>query len=83
MILRKDNGVYVMDVIYADGTAGVITLDSGAGMSVWPKTLQTQVPMTRKSDIHLTAANGTAIENLGNKVIQFKGKRAPDFIRRV
>ena len=83
MILRKDNGVYVMDVVYADGTAGVITLDSGAGMSVWPKTLQTQVPITGRSDVRLTAANGTDIENLGNKVIQFKGKRVPGFIRRV
>ena len=37
MKVRVKKGVYVVDVRYEDGKTGVITLDSGAGVSVWPK----------------------------------------------
>ena len=37
MRLRKKKGVFVFDVKYQDGDSGEITLDSGAGVSVWPK----------------------------------------------
>ena len=36
MKLREHKGVYVFDVQYCDGEEGTITLDSGAGVSVWP-----------------------------------------------
>ena len=38
MRLRTQKGVFVMDVKYQNGEEGAITLDSGAGVSVWPKT---------------------------------------------
>ena len=35
--LRVDRGTYVFDVEHSDGEDGSITLDSGAGVSVWPE----------------------------------------------
>ena len=52
----------VFDVIFEDTKdEGTVTLDSGAGVSVWPEGL------------HMVAANGTEIRNLGQKVIKFRG----------
>ena len=83
MKLRVEGGVYVFDVVYNDGTAGVITLDSGAGVHVMPKGLQKMVEMQPKQvGLKLSAANGTTIENLGTKVLKFKGMK-PAFSRRV
>ena len=40
MKLRVQKGVYVFDIMHEDGEDGVVTLDSGAGVSVWPKDLK-------------------------------------------
>ena len=48
MKVRKDKGVYVIDVKYEGGDEGAITLDSGAGVSVWPKTMKKEVKLMPK-----------------------------------
>ena len=80
--LRIEGGTYVFDVEFDDGSRGTITLDSGAGVNVWPSELQEHVPMQPKDPrLRMTAANGSSIENLGTKVIHFKGLE-PGFRRR-
>ena len=72
--LRKERGVFVIDVRYESGEEGTITLDSGAGVSVWPKDLQPSVKMLpRKEGLRMIAANGTVIDNIGQKIIRFQG----------
>ena len=63
----------------------MITVDSGAGVSAWPKELLKEVPMGPRNDgLRMIAANGTAIANLGSKVIQFRGAEFEvDFARLV
>ena len=57
------------------GAEGVITLDSGAGVSVRPKTFTKEVRMMpKKAGLKMVAANGTEIENVGQKVIKFQGR---------
>jgi hypothetical protein len=74
MRLRKEKGVCVIDVKYEDGKEGVITLDSGAGVSVWPRGMRKEVKMMpRKEGLRMVAANGTEIENFGQKIIKFQG----------
>ena len=48
--LRKERGVYVLDVKYEAGGEGTITLDSGAGVSVWPADLLPGVAMMPKEE---------------------------------
>ena len=78
MRLREHKGVYVFDVKYQDGEEGTITLDSGAGVSVWPKEWARYATETgpRKPGLKMVAANGTPIENVGQAKVVFKG-RAP------
>ena len=38
--LRVEKGTFVFDVEFMDGEAGTITLDSGAGVNVWPMDVQ-------------------------------------------
>ena len=67
-----------------------LTLDSGAGVSVWPKSKLQEVQMLpRQSGLKLVAANGSAIENIGQKIIKFRGvsgggahEESKDFRRR-
>ena len=81
MMLRVLNGVYVFDVTYKDGTEGVVTLDSGAGVHVMPKGLQPEVKLGPKNEgLRMSAANGSVMENLGTKVLKFKGRK-PTFSR--
>jgi hypothetical protein len=85
MEMRKDRGTFVVDVEYRNGEVGVITVDSGAGVSVWPQGMQQGVPMGPKDEgLTMTAANGTPIANLGTKVIEFRGNEfQADFARLV
>jgi hypothetical protein len=78
MHLRKEKGVYVFDVEFDDGDHSTITLDSGAGVNVWPKGLKTNIPMEAKNEsLKMFAANGTPIEHVGTKQVRFKGIAAP------
>ena len=74
--LRLDRGVYVFDVKLSDGPAAVVALDSGAGVNVWPKTWDNEAKLEeRVAGLSMVAANGTEIQNLGQKVIRFKAVR--------
>jgi hypothetical protein len=46
MPLRVERGTFVFDVEYADGSPGTITLDSGAGVNMWPEHLLPALPMS-------------------------------------
>ena len=72
--LRVEKGTFVFDVEFKDGEAGTITLDSGAGVNVWPENVQKNIPMLPKDPrLRMTAANGSEIPNLGMKMIEFRG----------
>ena len=63
----------MFDVKLADGTAAVVALDSGAGVNVWPKTWDNEAKLEeRVAGLSMVAANGTEIQNLGQKVVGFK-----------
>ena len=63
-------------------TCGAVALDSGAGVSVWPKDWKNKAKMEdKKPGLKMVAASGTTIENLGQKVIQFKASNGLDFAR--
>jgi hypothetical protein len=80
MKLVIEDETFVFEVTYNNGEKGKITLDSGAGVNVWPKSLH--VPgrnLPKKEGLRMCAANGTEIPNLGRKVISFRGCAAePD-----
>ena len=66
---------FVFNVTFENGEEGTITLDSGAGVSVWPKHIE--VPgknLPKKQGLRMCAANGTEISNLGRKLIAFAGR---------
>ena len=79
MKLSVEGGTFVFEVKFLDdGQEGRITLDSGAGVSVWPKKLKTNLQtLPKKEGLNMIAANGTKIENFGQKVITFKGLKSP------
>ena len=71
--LRREKGVFVFDVQFQDGDVGTITLDSGAGVSVWPKGWKPNFKTEpKKTGLKMIAANGTEIENVGQKRVLFK-----------
>ena len=78
MVVRVVNDVYVFDVQMDDGSKDVITLDSGAGCSVWPRGRHagkaTMLP--RKKGVGMVAANGIPIAHFGQRRIRFKGIKA-------
>jgi hypothetical protein len=75
MPLRVERGTFVFDVEYCDGSPGTITLDSGAGVNVWPEHLLPAVPMSPpEPGLRMTAANGTEIPSRGMKVVEFRGR---------
>jgi hypothetical protein len=78
MKLTKENGTFVFEVMFSDdGTMGKITLDSGAGVSVWPKGMKPNLELLPKDEgLKMIAANGTKIANYGKKVVKFKGLQA-------
>jgi hypothetical protein len=72
MPLRTERGTFVFDVTYVGGQRGTITLDSGAGVNVWPESLLKEVPTgPPEAGLKMTAANGTSIPSKGTKVIEF------------
>ena len=75
MQLRSNKGVFVLDVRYQDGDTGEITLDCGAGVSVWPKGHKQDLLRVgpKKEGLRLVAANGTTIENVGQAKVVFRG----------
>jgi hypothetical protein len=82
LAIRVDRGTYVFDVEFANGEDGTITLDSGAGVNVWPQEMLPELPlMAKEPGLRMTAANGTSIANLGTKLVQFRGI-APGFTGR-
>jgi hypothetical protein len=80
----SDQNTFKFDVQYPDGSEGAITLDSGAGASVWPHAMQPEVPRLKSvAGLRLIAANGTEIANYGRAAIKFRGVRSkPVFARR-
>ena len=89
MRLRKDKGTFVFDIQYSvNGNMDTITLDSGAGVSVWPADKLPEVSMTaKKPGLRMVAANGTDMKNYGQKTIRFRGlaeevRSNADFTRR-
>ena len=83
MQMRKDRGTFVFDVVYEDTKeTGTVTLDSGAGVSVWPRAkVKEGTLLPKKPGLKMIAANGTEIRNEGQKVIKFRGlstSTAPD-----
>ena len=60
MKLRVERGTYVFDVKYNNGEEGTITLDSGAGVNVWPDGMLKDIPLRPpEPGLKMTAANGT------------------------
>jgi hypothetical protein len=75
MPLRVERGTFVFDVEYTDGSPGTITLDSGAGVNVWPEHLLPAIPMQPpEQGLRMTAANGTEIPSRGVKTVEFKSR---------
>ena len=76
MRMRTQKGVFVLDVKYQNGEEGAIALDSGAGVSVWPKTWAQYAEETgpKKPGLKMFAANGTTIENVDRAKVVLRGK---------
>ena len=71
-VMVKDE-TFVFDVELTNGESEVITLDSGAGVPVWPRGRCEDVTMMpMKEGLRMCAANGTPITNLGRKLIKFR-----------
>jgi hypothetical protein len=65
---------FVFEVQFENGEQGTITLDSGAGVHVWPKDQLKDVPtLPGRPGLRMCAANGSEIKNHGRKVIRFRG----------
>ena len=77
MRLREQKGVYVFDVQYRGGEEGTITLDSGAGVSVWPQEMADYAAemLPKKPNLRMVAANGTPIENYGRAKVVLRGRK--------
>ena len=53
----------------------VVALDSGAGVGVWLKNKMPEIHLEPKQKgLKMFAANGSAIENFGQKTVAFRGK---------
>ena len=66
---------FVFNVTFENGEEGTITLDSGAGVNVWPKHIK--VPgknLPKKQGLRTGAATETEISNMGREVIAFAGR---------
>jgi hypothetical protein len=74
MEVKVKDETFVFDVQFESGEQGTITLDSGAGVHVWPKNKLKDAPtLPKKEGLKMCAANGSEIQNHGRKVIKFRG----------
>jgi hypothetical protein len=78
MKVIKERGVFVMQVHLADGRQENITLDSGAGVSVWPKgrPFGGGAVGPRAAGLKMVAANGSEIASYGQAVVNFTAEEA-------
>ena len=78
MRIRQKKGTFFFGVLYTEvAEEGVVTLDSGAGVNVWPKEKFKEIKLMPKvKDLKMVAANGTDIGNYGQKLIKFRGVAA-------
>ena len=78
MEVRAENGVYVFDVELDDDEEDVITLDSGAGCSAWPRGRHagSAKMLPKKKGVGMVAANATPIAHHGQRQIRFRGVQA-------
>ena len=81
MLLRVQDGGYVMDVELEDQTEDVITLDSGAGLNVWPKCRSAGMT-PKRAGIGMVAANGTPIACYGQRQVWLRGIRLEEDVPR-
>ena len=79
--LKVVNDVYVFDVEFDDGAMDVVTLDSGAGCSVWPhgRHAGTAKMTEKKKRVGMVAANGTPIKHYGQRRVCFEGVEAAEW----
>lgn len=81
MEVKVKDETFIFDVQFENGKSGVITLDSGAGVHVWPKDMLKEIPnMPKKQGLRMCAANGSEIVNHGRKLVKFRGN---DFSRAI
>lgn len=74
MEVRVKDGAFANDVQFETGDVGSVTLDSGAGVDVWPEDwLRSVAMMPRHEGLRMCAADGTEITNIGRKIIRFRG----------
>ena len=67
--------MYVFKIKLDDATEDFVTLDSGAGISVWPKGRKAgkSVLGPKKKGIRMVAANDTEIKHYGHRRVGFQG----------
>ena len=83
MELSIENNTFVFDIMLDNGDLQVVTLDSGAGCNVWPRGVAAgggQL-MQKPPGIKMIAANGSEIQNFGQRLVGFRGVEASSFQR--
>jgi hypothetical protein len=74
--LKKERGVYVMEVVFKNGESevkGRIVVDSGAAECVMPNNVLRKVELMEKTQgVKFMAANGGTMENYGRKLVEFR-----------
>ncbi len=74
MELKIHDETFVLEVQDDRTEQGTITLDSGAGVNLWPKEQTTEIPMLlKKLGLRVCAANGAEIANHCRKIGEFRG----------
>ena len=78
MEVRVENDARAFDIMVDGQIEDTAALDSGAGVSVWPRGRKAgrSVLLPKKKGIGMVAANGTRIEHYGQRKVSFKGVKA-------
>ena len=82
MKVKVEKNTYVFDIQVEDGEKITVTLDSGAGCSVWPRGWnpgKDSKLLPRDQSVRMVAANGTDIPCYGQRVVKFRGIQESDF----